>query len=146
MSNSFRKILVAVGVLSLLSLFPFLTANPQQVTANQPFTYPLLGTSAACASSASPASCSADPAGFVVIAVSSSTVVVDTSAVTAKSQIFVVFDASLAGALGITQCNSTSGAANTYFVSARSPGTSFTIGSSNPIMNHPACLSYFIVN
>lgn len=141
-----RKILIALGVLALASLFPLLTANPQQVTANQPFTYPLLKTSAVCASSASPASCSSDPAGFVVIAVSSPTVVVDTSAVTANSQIFVVFDASLASALGIAQCNSTSGAANTYFVSARTAGTSFTIGSSNSIMNHPACLSYFIVN
>jgi hypothetical protein len=133
--------MVFIGALAIVSLFLVVTANPQQATVS-----PKLAYTPICVSSAPAPNCSADPAGFVVIAVSSSTVVVSTSAVTANSQIFVQFDASLASALGITQCNSASGVANTYFVSARTAGSSFTIGSSNSITNHPACLSYFIVN
>jgi hypothetical protein len=73
-------------------------------------------------------------------------VVVNTSAVTANSQIFVQFDESLGTALGVT-CN-TLGAAegNRYFISARAAGTSFTIKAANSNGTNPACLSYVIVN
>jgi hypothetical protein len=140
MSRNSLRLLLPLGVVCVVSLVLCVPANPQQVTAIK------LGTNAACASSASPASCSADPAGFVVIAPGIGTVVVDTSAVTSSSQIFVQFDETLGTPLGVT-CNvSGTSAAARYWISARTSGTSFTISTSaNPTTN-PACLSYLIVN
>lgn len=100
-------------------------------------------TIANCNSSASPAVCSAAPAGSVAMATGGSTLVVNTTAVTANSQIFVIEDSSLGTRLGIT-CNTTTG--RVYSINARTAGTSFTIKSSaNPAANK-ACLSYWIIN
>ena len=146
MSNRFRshRILAFAGGLVLISLLSRVAANPQQITATQPFTYPLLKTSSACASSASPAVCSAAPAGFVAVPASATTLTVDTTAVTANSQIFLQFDSSLGTALSVT-CNA-SQAGKLYWVSARSAGTSFTITTNTSFATNFACLSYFIVN
>src|SRR5437868_2666988 len=97
-----RRILASIGAVALVSLLPSVTANPQQANVSPKLLY-----TPTCASAASPASCSNAPAGFVVIAAGVQTVVVDTTAVTANSQIFVQYDESLASALGITACNST---------------------------------------
>lgn len=96
-----------------------------------------------CSSAASPAVCSASSAGSVVVAAAGTTVTVNTTAVTANSQIFVFFDASLGTKLGPITCNSTVPAL--YGITARVAATSFTLTSSMPITN-PACFSYFIVN
>jgi hypothetical protein len=77
------------------------------------------------------------------MATGGSTLVVNTTAVTADSQILITEDSSLGARLGIT-CNT--GTNRTYSISARSPGTSFTITSSNNPVTNKACLSYWIVN
>ena len=105
-------------------------------------TAPLVATSTNCSSAASPAVCASAAAGSVVVAAAATTVVVNTTAVTANSQIFLMFDSSLGTKLGVT-CNATEPAL--YGVSARTAATSFTITSTAPTTN-PACFSYFIVN
>jgi len=103
----------------------------------------VIATNAVCASSLSPAACGGDGAGFVAIAGGTTTLVVDTFAVTANSQIMLQEDSSLGTKLGVT-CNTTLG--RTYTVSARTPGTSFTIAASSAPATNPACVSYVIVN
>lgn len=103
-----------------------------------------LNTTANCNSSASPAVCDGAPSGSIALSTGGTTLTVNTTAVTANSQIFVQEDQSLGARLGIT-CN-TSGMARTYVVSARNPGTSFTIKSSNAPVINKACLSYWVVN
>ena len=95
-----------------------------------------------CSSSASPAVCAAAPAGSVTVAAAATTVVVNTTAVTANSQIFVMYDSSLGTKLSVT-CNTTIPAL--YGVTARTAATSFTSTATAPATN-PACFSYFIVN
>jgi hypothetical protein len=107
----------------------------------QAFTF---GTSTNCSSSASPAVCGTSAAGSVVVAAAASTVQVNTSAVTANSQIFLARDDSLGTKLSVT-CN-TATAAGDIKISARSAATSFTITVQNAPATNPLCLSYFIVN
>lgn len=94
-----------------------------------------------CASSTAPASCGTANSGSVIVPAGSSSVVVDTSAVTANSQIMLTFDASLGTKLSVT-CNTTN---PLPYVTARAAGTSFTITSSSPVTN-PACISYMVIN
>lgn len=101
------------------------------------------GTVSNCSSSASPAVCGFAPAGSVAMPTGGSTLVVNTSAVTANSQIFISEDSSLGTRLGIT-CNT--GTGRNYVINARISGTSFTIKSSANPSGNKACLSYFIVN
>lgn len=96
-----------------------------------------------CSSSAAPAACSAAQAGSVVIAAAGTTVTVNTSSVTANSQIFIQEDSSLGTRLSVT-CNTTTG--RDYTVTARTAATSFVITASAAPVTNPACLSYFIVN
>ncbi len=96
-----------------------------------------------CNSSASPATCGSSVAGSVSMATGGDTLTVNTSAVTANSQIFVMEDSSLDSRLGVT-CNTAGG--RTYVITNRSAGTSFTIKASKNITANPACFSYFIVN
>lgn len=95
-----------------------------------------------CTSSASPAVCSSSAAGSVVVAAAATTVQVNTSAVTANSQIFVMFDSSLGTKLSVT-CNVTE--PTLYGITARTGGSNFTITSTAPITN-PACFNYLVVN
>jgi hypothetical protein len=95
-----------------------------------------------CSSAASPAVCTSAAAGSVVVAAAATSVVVNTSAVTANSQIFVFYSSALGTKLGVT-CNTTIPAL--YGETARTPGTSFTLGATASITN-PACFSFFIVN
>lgn len=109
--------------------------------AGQTFTAPLYLTATNCASSASPAVCGAAAAGSFNLPAAATTVTVNTTAVTANSQIFVVNDDSLGTRLSVT-CNT---ALDQVFVSARVAGTSFTITGTAPVTN-PNCYSYYIVN
>lgn len=105
-----------------------------------------LGTVTNCVSAASPAVCVAAPAGMVVIAASSTSVVVNTTAVTANSEIQLQPDASLGLALSVT-CNTTGSLLSASpWVSARTPGTSFTITINAAPSTNPECLSYRITN
>jgi hypothetical protein len=102
-----------------------------------------LSTVSNCVSSASPAVCGSAPAGSVAMATGGDTLTVNTTAVTANSQIMITEDSSLGSRLGIT-CNTTVN--RTYSISSRTASTSFTIKSSNNPNTNKACLSYWIVN
>jgi len=95
-----------------------------------------------CTSSASPAVCGDLANGSVAIPAASTTLTVNTSAVTANSQILVVNDDSLGTKLGVT-CNTT---INNIWVSARTPGTSFQITVSAAPVTNPECVSFSIQN
>jgi hypothetical protein len=105
-------------------------------------------TASNCSSSASPAVCGSAAAGSVYIPTGtvSETLTVNTSAVTANSQIIFYPDDSLGTKLSVT-CNSTlatlvGGSA----ITARSAGTSFTITYNGTIATNGVCGSYLIVN
>lgn len=102
-----------------------------------------LTTTSNCASTASPAVCAAAPVGAVAVAAGSTTLVVNTSAVTANSLILITFDSSLGAQLGAITCNTTFTSA---YVSARTAGTSFTITVSAAPVTNKACFSYTIIN
>lgn len=102
----------------------------------------LFGSETNCSSSAAPAVCAAAAAGSVIIPAAGTDVTVNTTAVTANSQIFAIFDQSLGTKLGVT-CNSTT--ANPH-IGARVAGTSFTIHANVSPVTNPACFSYFIIN
>jgi hypothetical protein len=70
---------------------------------------------------------------------------VNTTAVTANSQLFVIEDATLGPKLGVT-CNTSAAVIPTSrLIAARSAGAGFTI-TLGTVNTHPACFSYFIVN
>ena len=101
-----------------------------------------LGTAANCSSSASPAVCAAAASGSVAVPTGGTTLVVNTTAVTANSLILLTFDSSLGTKLSVT-CNT---AINQPTVSARTAATSFTITMTGSITTNPDCVSYLIVN
>jgi hypothetical protein len=95
-----------------------------------------------CTSGASPAVCGASVVGAVAVAAAATSLVVNTTAVTAKSRIVLTMDSSLGSDLGIT-CNTTNIAA---WVSARTAGTSFTITTASGPVTNAMCLNYTILN
>jgi hypothetical protein len=106
----------------------------------------LFGTLANCTSSASPAVCAAAAAGSVTVAAAATTKVVNTTAVTANSQIILAADSGLGTKLGVT-CNTQSSLVlGTPVVSARTAGTSFTITLAVAPTTNPLCISYQIIN
>ena len=113
-----------------------------RVTSTGKMSPTLFGSETNCSSSAGPAVCAAAAAGSVVIPAAGTDVTVNTTAVTANSQIFAIFDQSLGTKLGVT-CNSTT--ANPH-IGARVAGTSFTIHANVSPITNPACFSYFIIN
>lgn len=107
-------------------------------------TVPAIATAANCSSSAAPAVCGSAASGSVVIAASGTAVTVNTTAVTANSQIYLQEDESLGTKLGVT-CN-TGILANPPAITARTAGTSFAIGITTGLTVNPVCFSYTIVN
>jgi hypothetical protein len=107
-----------------------------------------IGTSTNCSSSASPAVCAAAPAGSVAIPTGTVSVAlqVNTTAVTANSQIFVFPDDTLGTKLSVT-CNSTlSTLVGGMAITARSAGASFTITYNGTIATNPLCANFVVVN
>jgi hypothetical protein len=99
-----------------------------------------------CSSSASPAVCSSAAAGSVALPTGTNpTLTVNTTAVTANSQIFLNVDESLGTKLSVT-CNSTLSTLLNPVVTARTAGTSFTFTIGAIIATNPACISYSIIN
>jgi hypothetical protein len=101
-----------------------------------------------CSSSASPAVCGSAAAGSVALPTNavSSSIVVNTTAVTANSQIFAFADDTLGTKLSVT-CNSTVATlVGGLTISARTAGTSFTIANNVAVVTNPLCLSYHIIN
>lgn len=105
-----------------------------------------LNTAVNCASGASPAVCTSAPSGAVAIPAGvNSTLVVQTTAVTAASRIVLTLDDSLT--LSATTCNTTAATlAVPPYISARTAGTSFTISYLGTITANPVCLSYHLEN
>lgn len=120
-----------------------ITCDGAGTTANGIFTSAIYKTNTNCSSAASPAVCAAANAGSVNIAASATTIVVNTTAVSANSQIMIQEDSSLGTKLSVT-CNTTTG--RTYTVSARTAATSFTVTASAAPTTNPACLSYWVLN
>lgn len=99
-----------------------------------------------CASATSPAVCGGAATGFVNVAAAATTVVVNTTQVSALSTITLTRDNSLGSALSAT-CNTQSSLVlGTPYVSARSTGVSFTIAVDLAPTTNPLCVSYSIVN
>jgi hypothetical protein len=101
-----------------------------------------------CSSVASPAACASAAAGNIAFptGVTSVVLTVNTTAVTANSQIFLFPDDSLGTKLGIT-CNSTLATlVGGMAITARSAGTSFTATYNGTIAANALCASYLIVN
>ena len=95
-----------------------------------------------CTSGASPAVCGASVVGAVAVAAAATSLVVNTTAVTAKSRIVITMDSSLGSDLSVT-CNTTNIAA---WVSARTAGTSFTITTASGPVTNPMCISWQLFN
>jgi hypothetical protein len=97
-----------------------------------------------CASGAAPAVCTTATAGAVVIPSGSSSVTVNTSAVTANSQIMAIQDNSLGTLLSKT-CTASG---IPLMITARTPGTSFVIGTSTGgnVAANNECISFQIRN
>lgn len=112
---------------------PAFKANSYQSTSN-------------CSSSAAPAVCGSAPDGSVVIAAAATTVTVNTTAVTANSQILLAADDTLGTKLSVT-CNSTLATlVGGLAITTRTAGTSFQITSGATPAVNPLCISYSIVN
>jgi hypothetical protein len=129
--------LILLSAVAVLALLPAVTAIPQSATVS-----PKLGYTPVCAISTASPNCMTDPAGFVAIQSGASMLTVTTSAVTATSQIFVQFDASLGTALGGVTCvSSPSGG---YWVASRTSGSGFTVQRTGT--TGLGCMSFLIVN
>lgn len=101
-----------------------------------------------CSSSASPAVCAVAVAGSIAFptGVTSVALTVNTTSVTANSQIFWMSDDTLGTKLGVT-CNSTLATlVGGVAVTARTPSTSFQLTYSGTIATNPLCGSFLIVN
>lgn len=95
-----------------------------------------------CFSPASPAVCGSYIDGFVAIPATASTIVVDTTAVTANSNIQLVFDTTKGPQLGVT-CNTT---AQQPYLTAITARTSFTISVPLSFSTNPGCIGFHIKN
>ena len=120
-----------------------------QGTLQQPVTTQFAGTLSTlgqCSNGASPALCLGAPAGVVAIPTGTNpTLVVDDTSVTANSQIILTVDAS--AYISGTTCNSTAATlAVPPYVSARTPGVSFTVSYLGTIATHPVCLNFTLLN
>lgn len=120
----------------------FMKASASGALTGNTANFAVYQTGANCSSAAAPAVCGAATAGSVVIAAAASSVVVNTTRVTANSQITIQQDSSLSTRLAVT-CNTTLSPPQ---VTARTAGTSFTIGTAVTPSANPACYSYTILN
>lgn len=99
-----------------------------------------------CNSVATPAVCGGANAGMIAVPTGTNpTLVVQTTKVTANSQIFFQPDASLATALGIT-CNTTTTTQGPWSITARTPGTSFTLQIDATTSVNKLCGSFYLIN
>lgn len=99
-------------------------------------------TTGQCFSNASPAACGMFINGFVTIPAGSSSIVVDTTSLTANSEIQLTFDSTQGSNLGVT-CNTTP---QQPYISARTAGISFTISVPSNFFTNPGCIGFHIKN
>ena len=141
-NNSTSRLLQTDGELNVDS------SEAGLLLAGLPASFSSLGTATNCSSSASPAICGSAAAGSVTLPTNavSSSIVVNTTAVTANSQILITTDDTLGTKLSVT-CNSTVATlVGGLTISARTAGTSFTISNNVAIVTNPLCVSYAIIN
>jgi len=119
--------------------------SPASVSAAGIFNGAGYATATNCSSAASPAVCGSAAAGAFVIAAATTSVVVNTTAVTANSDIEIQPDTSLGTRLTVT-CNTTLASIIGPIVTARSAGVSFTVSITGTLVTNPACYSYTITN
>jgi len=100
------------------------------------------GTLSNCTSSTSPARCGEAASGAVAISPSSSSVVVQTAAVTSNSEIAITFNAALSDRLRV-KCSAD---AQTPFITAINPGVSFTISVPSSFSAVSGCFTFTIEN
>lgn len=101
---------------------------------------------AGCVSSASPATCGAAITGIIAVPTGvNPTLVVNTTAVTSNSKIFMTIDESVGTNLGVP-CNSTLTTLTNPVISARTAGVSFTVQIGSTLTVNPACVTYSILN
>jgi hypothetical protein len=93
-----------------------------------------------CDSAAASPACQSAYTGNAAIAAAAQTVVVNDTSVTADNPIVVTYDQSLGTLLAVT-CNTT---AQQPYISARSPGASFTIKTASTFTTNPGCISWEI--
>lgn len=118
---------------------PYYEAAITKLTGIQPVS------GAACVNGASPAVCGAATSGVVAVPTGSNpTLVVDTTAVTNLGRILLTADESLQIS-GVT-CNTTLANNSPPIVTARTPGTSFTIEVPATVSTNPVCVSWSLLN
>lgn len=119
--------------------------QPIQIMALNPNTHKS-GTVGNCNSKTSPAVCSASSGGASAIPTGTNpTLTVNTTAVTAVSQILLTPDESQGTNLGVT-CNSTLTTQGPLVVTARSTGVSFTVQIPATVAANPVCFNWSIIN
>lgn len=106
----------------------------------------LWGTVTNCSTSASPALCGSSAGGAVTVPAASTSVVVDTTAVTASSNIQLTRGDYLGSRLSVTCNTQPSLVVGTPRVTAITAGVSFTVAIDVAPTSNPLCLSYGIVN
>lgn len=113
-----------------------------------PLSPTMIGTATNCSSSTSPAACGSSPAGSIAIPAGvNPTLTVNTTTVTANSQIFFFPDDTLGTKLGGITCNSTLATlVGGTAVTARTPGTSFQFSYNGTITTNPLCGSFLVIN
>lgn len=105
-----------------------------------------VNTGSNCSSAAAPAVCGSASAGSIAVPTGvNPTLTVNTTAVTANSQIFLNIDESLGTKLSVT-CNTTIATLTNPVVTARTAATSFVVQIGATLTVNPACLSYLVVN
>jgi hypothetical protein len=115
-------------------------------TSTGTFNLTKLLTASNCLSVASPAVCGSSSAGSSNIAAGATTEVVNTTAVTANSNIIITEDQGLGARLGVT-CNTQSLlVVGTPRVTARTAATSFTVAVDAAPTANPVCFTYQILN
>lgn len=98
-----------------------------------------------CANGAAPAVCGSAAAGHVAVPTGATpTLVINTSAVTANSEILLTVDES-STISGVT-CNTTLSTLPAPVVTARTAGTSFTVQVNATLLGTQACIGYSIIN
>jgi hypothetical protein len=99
-----------------------------------------------CSSNASPAVCGSARFGSAAIPVGTNpTLVINTTQVTANSQIILNIDESLGAKLGVT-CNTTLTTLPNPVVTARTAATSFTVQLNAITATNPVCMSWQVIN
>ena len=98
-----------------------------------------------CSNAASPAVCGSATAGVVAVPTGATpTLTINTTAVTANSQILLQIDES--ATIAATTCNTTLATLVQPVVTARVAATSFTIQINATLTVNPACVSFFVIN